>query len=97
MITEQYLRDTFIKVYNKYADDIFAYCSTHTQEREIAKYLTRNIFQATWELIRYTDASARGMKKLLYRTAKDHIQSLAAERRSEQRFYANLWNLTLSQ
>ncbi|MCC2630535.1 MAG: hypothetical protein K0S38_344 [Candidatus Paceibacter sp.] len=96
-MAEQSIRDQFLSVYNNRADDIFAYCYEQVAHREIAKYLTRNIFMRTWDLVSETGSRVVNIEKTLYRTAKDHINGFINSQRSHLSYKENLWNLTLSQ
>jgi hypothetical protein len=96
-MTEQYLKDEFLTVYSKRADDIFAYCYEQIAHREIAKYMTRNIFMKTWDIISSAREGVINIEKTLFSTAKDHIKGFISSKRSELNYRENLWNLTLSQ
>ncbi len=95
------MRDKFLAAYDNTADDIFEYCFERVAHREIAKYLTRNIFMRTWDLISsagsHADADSISIEKTLYRTADDHIDGFISNERSYQNYTENLWSLTLSQ
>jgi hypothetical protein len=98
LMREQYMREEFLKAYDECADDIFEYCYEQTAEREVAKYLTRNVFVDVWDtLVYYGIDSIRNLNSLIHRTAKDHIRNFAAGKRNKMAYYDNLWNLTLSQ
>jgi hypothetical protein len=96
-MTEQTMRNQFLTVYDKCADDIFTYCYEKIAHREIAKYLTRNIFMRTWEVVSSSKANVAHIEKTLFRTAKDHIKGFLDQKQSQMNYRENLWNLTLSQ
>ncbi len=97
-MSQQYMREEFLKAYDQCADDIFQYCYEQTAEREVAKYLTRNVFVEVWDMIAYYGLSSiRNLESLINRTAKDHISNFNAGKQNQMAYYDNLWNLTLSQ
>lgn len=96
-MSEQYLKDEFLKTYNSCSDDIFAFCYRETAERDIAKYLTRNVFMATWDQVATSGKKIGNLSKLLKRNAREHTAQFLSGRHSQTRFRDNLWNLTLSQ
>jgi hypothetical protein len=96
-MTEQQIKDQFLDVYNNRADDIFAYCYERIAHRDVAKYLTRNIFMKTWDLIGSAGASVVAIEKALFQIARDHISGFIQSKRHEVNYSENLWNLTLSQ
>jgi hypothetical protein len=92
------MKESFLKAYDANVDDIFAYCYKETAHRDVAKYLTRNTFTEVWDTIVYYGLdSISNLKRLIFSTAKDHVRKFTAGRESEQTYYNNLWNLTLSQ
>ena len=91
------MRNEFLQVYDKHADDIFAYCYERIASRDVAKYLTRNIFMRTWDLMSTAGANVKNIEKTLYSIAKDHIKGAKSSKEYEQNYSRNLWNLTLSQ
>ncbi|MBX4197767.1 hypothetical protein KW782_00330 [Candidatus Parcubacteria bacterium] len=97
-MTQQTMKDTFLKAYDAHVDDIFAYCYKETAHKEVAKYLTKNVFADVWDTIVYYGVeSIHNMKRLIYRTAKDHIRNFSTDKNNQRIYYNNLWNLTLSQ
>lgn len=95
-MTEQTMRNEFLTVYDKCADDIFAYCYERIAHREVARYLTRNIFMRTWDLVS-TKGPSVNIEKTLYSTAKDHVKDFKTSQEQDVTYSKNLWNLTLSQ
>jgi len=95
-MTDQY-KLQFLKVYNECADDIFASCYKKIAHREIAKYLTRNIFMKTWDVVSLAKTGIRGIEKTLYNTANDMINGFVSSNRYQTNYNDTLWNLTLSQ
>jgi hypothetical protein len=96
-MTEQQTKDQFLSVYNRCADDIFTYCYERVAHRDIAKYMTRNIFMRTWDIVSTAGTSALNIEKALFQTARDHISGFVQSKRRELNYSENLWNLTLSQ
>ncbi len=96
-MTEQQIRDQFLKVYNSSADDIFAYCYERIANRDIAKYLTRNIFMRTWDIVSSAGEGVIHIERTLMTTAKEHIKSFMQSKHRELNHTENLWNLTLTQ
>lgn len=96
-MTDDRRKDEFLKVYNNCADDIFDICLERTAHRDIAKYLTRNIFMRTWDLISTAGGTALDIERALYRMTKDHIKGVMENAESQMIYTKNLWNLTLSQ
>lgn len=96
-MTEPSAKDSFLAVYNKCADDIFAYCYGRVAHRDIAKYLTRNIFMKAWDQVASAGASPREIERSLKRIARDHISGFVLNTRQWASYTDNLWNLTLSQ
>jgi DNA-directed RNA polymerase specialized sigma24 family protein len=95
---EHTMKDSFLKAYDAHVDDIFAYCYRETAHRDVAKYLTKNVFSEVWDTIVYYGLdSISNLKRLIYRTAKDHVGKFTAGKRTQMAYYDNLWNLTLSQ
>jgi DNA-directed RNA polymerase specialized sigma24 family protein len=98
MSTTNLIQEKFLEAYDSTADDIFEYCYSETSHRDMAKYLTRNIFAETWDMISYYGLdSVRNIRKLIFRTAKSHIAEFISAKKNEMNYYDNLWNLTLSQ
>ena len=97
ILTDTERKDEFLKVYNNCADDIFEICLEKTAHRDIAKYLTRNIFMRTWDLVSTASGKALNIEKALYRMTKDHIKGVMDNVESQMTYRNNLWNLTLSQ
>jgi hypothetical protein len=92
------MRDTFLSAYNNNVDDIFEYCFERVASRDVAKYLTRNIFMRTWDIVSSAGSHATtSIEKTLYRTADDHIAGFIANEQSKENYTENLWALTLSQ
>jgi hypothetical protein len=96
-MTEHIMKEEFIKVYNNCADDIFVHCYEKTHQRDVAKYMTRNIFMRTWDLISGTMRGAITIENALYRTMKDHINAVTKRTMPPRDASQQLWNLTLSQ
>lgn len=94
---EREIRDRFVNVYNANADDIFAYCLERVTNRDIAKYLTRNIFMRTWDIVSGAGKSVVNIERTLFATAKEHIRGFVQSKQRELSQTENLWNLTLSQ
>lgn len=97
ILTDEKLRSEFLKVYDNCADDIFEICYEQIAHRDIAKYMARNIFMRTWDLVSSTGERAENITSALYRTAKDHIKGVMDNREAQVNYSKNLWNLTLSQ
>jgi hypothetical protein len=96
-MTRAHLRDQFVTLYNENADDIFAYCYDSVANRDIAKYLTRNIFMRTWDAVSSAGESVINIQQALFSTAKEHIDTFILNRHKEINHTENLWNLTLAQ
>ncbi len=92
------MKESFLKAYDAHVDEIFAYCYRETAHHEVAKYLTRNVFAEVWDtIVYYGFDSISNIKRLIFRTAKDHVSKFAVHKESEKTYYNNLWNLTLTQ
>jgi len=96
-MSEQQIKEAFIKSYDKHVDDIFAYCYEQVAQKEVARYLTSSIFMRTWELVATNANKMRNIKNLLYKVAKEDIRHFATNRQHHMAFSDKLWNLTLSQ
>jgi DNA-directed RNA polymerase specialized sigma24 family protein len=92
------MKESFLKAYDAHVDDIFAYCYQETAHRDVAKYLTRNVFSEVWDtIVYYGFDSISNIKRLIFRTASDHVTKFTADKEHEKAYYNNLWNLTLAQ
>lgn len=60
--------DSFIQVYDQYADDIFRYCYFRVYDREKARDLMQEAFTKTWEYLQ-NGKRIDNMRAFLYRTA----------------------------
>jgi hypothetical protein len=97
-MNEQHVaRDNFIRAYDECADNIFAYCYKKTAERDVAKYLTRNIFRTAWDAVTASGQSIESMKRVIWEQTRESVRSFLAIRDTNMRISNNLWNLTLSQ
>jgi hypothetical protein len=97
-MTNRAMKESFLKAYDNNVDDIFTYCLRETAHRDVAKYLTRNVFAEVWDtIVYYGFDSISNIKRLIFRTAKDHVTMFNAGKQNEQTYYNNLWNLTLTQ
>ena len=90
------IKDDFLKAYDHYADDIFAYCYDRIAHRDVAAYVTGNIFMKTWDLLSTGTSRVLNIKKTLYRVARNHTRGFGI-RRHVPITSEGLWNLTLSQ
>ncbi len=94
---ETNVRDNFIRAYDSCADDIFAYCYEKTAERDVAKYLTRNIFTDAWDSVAAYGQNIENMQRFIWEKAKENIASFLSIRRNHEQYSEKLWRLTLSQ
>lgn len=89
------MKEAFLQTYDRCADDIFAYCYDNVAHKEVAKYLTRNIFTATWDSVVHDNVT--NIERTLNKIAKEHIKNFLSYRNYHVTYQDKLWNLTLSQ
>lgn len=104
-MNQEQRQENFVYVYDKYADEVFAYCHKVVAQRDNALQFTYTIFARFWEQIMeqvrlYGESvhlKARHLRLLLNEVAKDEMARFAIHREHTDYLHRNLWNLTLTQ
>ncbi|GAA4317797.1 RNA polymerase sigma-70 factor [Mucilaginibacter gynuensis] len=81
--------DAFDRIYDYYAEDMWALCYKYTRSREITEELVNDIFLRIWNRRSYIDPE-QGIKNYLYATARSILhnwfQSVARSKRMQKAF-----------
>lgn len=71
--------DTFLQIYEEYADAIFRFCLTKTKNRDIAVDVTQDTFIKTWEYLA-SGKQVELIRPFLYRVARNLIIDLSRKK-----------------
>lgn len=71
--------DTFLHIYEEYADAIFRFCLTKTKNRDIAIDITQDTFTKTWEYLA-NGKQVEQIRPFLYRVARNLIIDLSRKK-----------------
>lgn len=67
------VKESFLRVYDAYADDIYRFCVLKVSNRELAEDLTQEVFMRYWQTVREGETVLKNERAFLYTLARNLV------------------------